>query len=67
MLAFQRDWLLVASHVETQGFMRHEEPLAAPHRVLKTDSAPVSSDHGDGLLAVLGLPQRLTHRVGLHE
>ena len=24
----------VASHVETQGFMSHEEPLAAPRRVI---------------------------------
>ena len=27
-------WRLVASHAETRGFMRHEELLAAPHRVI---------------------------------
>ena len=26
--------MLVVSHVETRGFMCHEEPLAAPHRVI---------------------------------
>ena len=25
---------VVASHTETQGFMRHDEPLAAPRRVI---------------------------------
>ena len=30
----QRNGLASACYVETQGFMRHEETLAAPHRVI---------------------------------
>ena len=40
---------LVASHVETRGFMRYEESLAAPHRVIPAQAGiqvhPQRADH----------------------